>query len=279
LKLSQLKTEIGNGNAFDWYRRLAGEIEARDTAARGELPRAQRGAAEFAKASRRANENQQIAQEYWTAARQRDPDASITQSPSYGRLQENEVWLRERDYDGLGREAQRALLAGDREAFARLAVRPYLEAGLENIRCEDVIVRTGGASVAAMAESESQQVLALMERFQKELDREKLTAEQRGIYDVMIGQRGETEVRKSDLGALRGYVLLERGGIKRGAKHVLIKHYSGYAGPVTAQEVVDMGQVIRLGNVNRDKGSERQTVYEYRARRRGTLAGYGGQNQ
>jgi hypothetical protein len=145
--------------------------------------------------------------------------------------------------------------------------RRYLDQPIDQkgIKPEDAIVKMGDKTVAAMADAESQQVRELMERFQQELDREQLDAEQRGIYDVMIGDRSETEVRKSDLGTLRDYVLLERGGIKRGAKHILVKHYSGHAGPVTAQEIVDRGRVMRTGAIDRGASTDRQTVYSLQA--------------
>ena len=86
---------------------------------------------------------------------------------------------------------------------------------------------------------------ALIEQFKNEIDRESLNKEQKGIYDVVVGSKNRTIIRKSDLDILKGFVNLQTGDRVKGSIHIVYDHYSGDKGKVTAEEIVDMGKTIR----------------------------------
>ena len=73
-----------------------------------------------------------------------------------------------------------------------------------------------------------------------------MNAEQQGIYDVVTGESKKTVIRKEDLETLEEFVLL-KGGRGKGAKKIIQIHYAGVRGPVTALEIVNIGDVIRRG--------------------------------
>lgn len=86
----------------------------------------------------------------------------------------------------------------------------------------------------------------LLQRFKDELSGTELNAEQQGIYDVVTGESKKTVIRKEDLETLEEFVLL-KGGRGKGAKKIIQVHYAGVRGPVTALEIVNIGDVIRRG--------------------------------
>ena len=86
----------------------------------------------------------------------------------------------------------------------------------------------------------------LLQRFKDELSGTELNAEQQGIYDVVTGESKKTVIRKEDLETLEEFVLL-KGGRGKGAKKIIQIHYAGVRGPVTALEIVNIGDVIRRG--------------------------------
>ena len=86
----------------------------------------------------------------------------------------------------------------------------------------------------------------LLQRFKDELSGTELNAEQQGIYDVVTGESKKTVIRKEDLEILEEFVLL-KGGRGKGAKKIIQVHYAGIRGPVTALEIVNIGDVIRRG--------------------------------
>ena len=86
----------------------------------------------------------------------------------------------------------------------------------------------------------------LLQRFKDELSGTELNAEQQGIYDVVTGESKKTVIRKEDLETLEEFVLL-KGGRGKGAKKIIQVHYAGVRGPVTALEIVNIGDVVRRG--------------------------------
>ena len=87
----------------------------------------------------------------------------------------------------------------------------------------------------------------LLQRFKDELSGTELNAEQQGVYDVVTGETKKTVIRKEDLETLEEFVLL-KGGRGKGAKKIIQVHYAGVRGPVTALEIVNIGDVIRRGS-------------------------------
>ncbi len=109
------------------------------------------------------------------------------------------------------------------------------------------------------------QLASLISRFKEDIDGQELTEEQQGIKDVVTGEKKHTEIRKSDLDLVKEYVELEQGqrNRKKGAVHILVDHYSGKRGAVTAQEILDIGSVIREGKIKDVSGGKR--IYSLRS--------------
>ena len=102
----------------------------------------------------------------------------------------------------------------------------------------------------------------LLQRFKDELSGTELNAEQQGIYDVVTGESKKTVIRKEDLETLEEFVLL-KGGRGKGAKKIIQVHYAGVRGPVTALEIVNIGDVIRRGTyIPGDEAHPTSRTYE-----------------
>lgn len=101
-----------------------------------------------------------------------------------------------------------------------------------------------------------------LEQFKSELDGVSLTDEQQGIYDVATGNAKSAEIRKSDIDEL-GKVYLHKGSRNQGARKIISIHYNGRRNPVTAWEIVNIGEVIRNGAMTEDGTSEHPNSRRY----------------
>jgi hypothetical protein len=113
------------------------------------------------------------------------------------------------------------------------------------------------------SKSTTAELKKLIRRFQDELKDHNLDEEQKGISVVVFGKRNLAKIEKakrSDLEILSGLITLEGGHSKYGAKHIVVDHFSGKRGHVTALEVVKMGEVIRRGQVSEREGKR---IYEW----------------
>ena len=125
------------------YQQSAGEIEARDTAARGQYKSAQRNLLDFTEAARRLQYIETTAAAWWDA----HPQATMTdfeQTADYARIQEQQAWLFKKGYAStasgvMDRETARALRAHDPRLLP--ALQPYLAAGQGDIGIEDALVQ------------------------------------------------------------------------------------------------------------------------------------------
>lgn len=118
----------------------------------------------------------------------------------------------------------------------------------------------------------------ILEQFKSELSAATMDAEQRGIHDVFVGDKSEAEIKISDLNNLE-YALLESGNRSFGAKHILFKHFGGEAGPVTAQEIVDMGRFIRGAVLDKSRSTETEHRYKSKAEDGATITVVLGKNR
>lgn len=115
----------------------------------------------------------------------------------------------------------------------------------------------GGEGQASMTDS----ARSIIEKFKADLAETPMDKEQREIHDVVTGGKSETEIKISDLNNLE-YALLESGNRSFGAKHILFKHFSGEAGPVTAQEIIDIGRFIRNSVLDKSKSTNTEHTYK-----------------
>lgn len=95
-------------------------------------------------------------------------------------------------------------------------------------------------------------------KFIDELKGVNLNSEQKGIYNVFTAK--ERQYKITDLNSVNDYVLLESGNRKFGMKHILIKHYDSDILPVTANDIINIGEVIRKGKVVQDKDGRVYTL-------------------
>ena len=91
-------------------------------------------------------------------------------------------------------------------------------------------------------------------QFKKDLEGVELNQEQRDIYDVVIQQKDKVRLRIDDLNELED-IFVNLGTRKKGVKKLISVHYAGLRNPVTALEVLNIGDVIRRGKLA-EEGTE-----------------------
>jgi hypothetical protein len=103
----------------------------------------------------------------------------------------------------------------------------------------------GPESVKYMSATDRKSLSDLIKRFISDLDGVEFNESQRGIYDVVTGKNTHYDVRKSDLDALDHYVRFGHGNDRRGMVHIMKEHYSGKKSPVTANDIINIGEIVR----------------------------------
>ena len=71
---------------------------------------------------------------------------------------------------------------------------------------------------------------------------------------------------------MAGFVRFEKGSEKFGATHIIVDHFSGDRGQVTAQEIVDIGEVIRYGKMKQEDRKHIYTLWKNETRYRVIVA-------
>ena len=88
------------------------------------------------------------------------------------------------------------------------------------------------------------------ERLASEINIDKLNDEQRGVYDVFVGDKEKTTLQGNDLNDL---YTLERGSRKAGGKKIMIKHAGiEKTGGLTNDELLGVEDVVRSGRIAED---------------------------
>ena len=134
-------------------------------------------------------------------------------------------------------------------------------AGLSTDTDADTAMWTAVAESGGGQAAQGRAARDLIEKFKNDLAATTMDAEQRGVYEVMVGNQTEVEIKTSDLNDLE-YALLESGSRDFGAKHILFKHFSGIAGPVSAKEVIDIGSFIRGAQLDKTASTPNQHIYQ-----------------
>ena len=88
----------------------------------------------------------------------------------------------------------------------------------------------------------------VLSHFKNDLKNATLTTEQQQIYDAVTTPKGTAKIRIDDLNELED-VFMHYGSRKKGGRKIISVHYAGLRNPVTALEVVNIGDVIRRGNL------------------------------
>ncbi len=104
-----------------------------------------------------------------------------------------------------------------------------------------------------------QEVIA---QFKKDLEGIELNGEQQDIYDVVLQQKDKIRLRINDLNELED-VFVNFGTRKKGIKKLISVHYAGLRNPVTALEVLNIGDVIRRGTLAEEGTAEHPESRRY----------------
>jgi len=102
----------------------------------------------------------------------------------------------------------------------------------------------------------------VLQRFKDELANVELNPEQREIYNAVVNPKKTARIRINDLNELED-VYLQHGTRKKGAYKIISIHYAGMRNPVTALEVVSMGDVIRRGTITEEGTSDHPDSRRY----------------
>ena len=108
------------------------------------------------------------------------------------------------------------------------------------------------SSVSKNADKKGKFTLQLKERiseFMSELENRRFNEEESGIVSVINGDKKYYHIRIDDLGNIVAFLRGSRD--KSGANHIILKHYGENArmGYVSADEILQIGEIIRSGNL------------------------------
>ena len=112
----------------------------------------------------------------------------------------------------------------------------------------------------------------VIEQFKKDLEGVELNQEQRDIYDVVLRQKDKIRLRINDLNELED-IFVNFGTRKKGIQKLISVHYAGLRNPATALEVLNIGDVIRRGELTEEGTANHPTSrrYELKAQDGATL--------
>jgi hypothetical protein len=102
----------------------------------------------------------------------------------------------------------------------------------------------------------------VIEQFKKDLYGIELSQEQQDIYDVVTQQKDKIKLRINDLNELED-IFVNFGSRKKGVRKFISVHYAGLRNPVTALEVLNIGDVIRRGKITEEGTEEYPTSRRY----------------
>lgn len=95
----------------------------------------------------------------------------------------------------------------------------------------------------------------VIEQFKKDLEGIELNQEQQDIYDVVLQQKDKIRLRINDLNELED-IFVNFGSRQKGIRKLISVHYAGLRNPVTALEVLNIGDVIRRGKLTEEGNAE-----------------------
>ena len=102
----------------------------------------------------------------------------------------------------------------------------------------------------------------VLTQFKKDLEGIELNQEQQDIYDVVTQQKDKIRLRINDLNELED-IFINFGSRQKGVKKFISVHYAGLRNPVTALEVLNIGDVIRRGKITEEGNADYPTSRRY----------------
>lgn len=100
-----------------------------------------------------------------------------------------------------------------------------------------------------MSVKDKEKISQKISLLQKNLEGKKLTEEQVKMAKVYLGKKNVVELKTADIETLKDSLFLTKGNKEKGAKHIIFKHFDEQKTSLTADELVDIVEIIRKSNV------------------------------
>ena len=84
-----------------------------------------------------------------------------------------------------------------------------------------------------------------IQEFIDEVRGQELTEEQRKIYSVFAGEQNVTEIKVQDILKIYDTFKVQKGNLYFGTRHILYKHYNARNSSVTANDILNMCEIIK----------------------------------
>ncbi|MBC8325347.1 MAG: hypothetical protein H8E27_06955 [Verrucomicrobia subdivision 3 bacterium] len=131
------------------------------------------------------------------------------------------------------------------------------------MKANDVVNPFAVKPIGSLTLGETRKLLELIKDFTEDIRSVKLNKEEAGVAAVTKQERHEAYIRKSALEGINDFIKYQAGSRKAGAVHILIDHFSGSRGRISAKELLTMGEVIRTGEIrNRAKNKTQYTLHK-----------------
>ncbi len=133
------------------------------------------------------------------------------------------------------------------------------------------------AFLKKLPKQQQTKLISLIEAFKQELDGVELNNEQQNIHDVVTGKKKSTTIRKSDLEHVKDFVSFEFGNQNFGSAHVLLRHLNSKDGVITANDIINIGEIVRNGKLKiKEKGKKHvYTLWKENTRYRAVIGKQG----
>ncbi len=113
----------------------------------------------------------------------------------------------------------------------------------------------------AMSEKAQDYYAKKITTLSQKLEGRELTPQQREIAEVLLGKKSVAELKTDDINTLKDTLYLTKGNERKGAKHIIFKHFGEKKNSLTPDELVDIVDIIRKSDVEHITDTRR--VYTY----------------
>lgn len=128
-----------------------------------------------------------------------------------------------------------------------------------DVNIDDTIVMNNG-NISMMSDEMVIRTREKIEKLGAQLEGKELTSEQERIAKVYMGKSSLVEMKTYDIDTLKDSLYMSKGDNEKGAKHIIFKHFDETTDSLSADELIDIVDVIRKGDV---KLSKTRRTYTY----------------
>lgn len=128
-----------------------------------------------------------------------------------------------------------------------------------DVNIDDTIVMNNG-NISMMSDEMVVRTREKIEKLGAQLEGKELTSEQERIAKVYMGKSSLVEMKTYDIDTLKDSLYMSKGDNEKGAKHIIFKHFDETTDSLSADELIDIVDVIRKGDV---KLSKTRRTYTY----------------